>query len=350
MILSRVPLISTFIPIFGTTKRVLSPADTANKLVQNLEEQYGTEHIDFFTDGGYMEALTRIKRNYGVALLFFTSSKNDDSETFSRSVLMNQELKEFLNRRNILCWTGDVCEDEAFRGSRQFHCTKFPSAVLVMYSPQLSELVVAAQLHGCLDSSSIITNLTNALAKHLPSLERFRSEREAREAARELRRQQDNAYQASLARDRERQAFARAEEERLAKEKEEREIVQKKKKQYRAWLASNLPPEPSSEDEPARLSIRFPDGSRAVRRFKKDDTVESVYNYVDYMLFEKEEPEEFGRATSSSNPVTPPSDYKHDFHFQLYSSLPRALLKPSVAISTNKAIFPNGTVVVELDD
>ncbi|EPY51362.1 UBA/UAS domain-containing protein Ucp10 [Schizosaccharomyces cryophilus OY26] len=350
MFLSRVPLLPTFLPILGARKRYLSPADAANKLLQNLEEQYGTNHIDFFTEGGYMEALARTKRSFGVALLFFTSTKSDDMEDFSKKVLMDEEVKGFLSRRNILCWVGDVCEDEAFQGSRQFNCTKFPSAVLIMYSPQLSELVVAAHLHGPMDSTLLQNTLTNALARHLPSLERFRTERESRESTRELRRQQDDAYQASLARDRERQKQAKEERERKQKEQEEKERMLKLSLQYRSWLAVSIPSEPQPNTQAARLSIRLPDGTRVIRRFEKDCLVKSIYEFVDSLLFAKEEPEVYEQAMSSSAVLAPPENYQHKFHFSLYSSLPREILEMESTICDLPSVFPSGTVVVELED
>ncbi|EPX73715.1 UBA/UAS domain-containing protein Ucp10 [Schizosaccharomyces octosporus yFS286] len=350
MFLSRVPLLPTFLPILGPRKRYLSPADAANKLLQNLEEQYGTDHVEVFTEGGYMEALTRTKRNYGVALLFFTSTKSDEMEDFSKKILMDEEVKGFLSRRNILCWIGDVCEDEAFQGSRKFNCTKFPSAVLVMYSPQLSELVVAAHLHGPMDSALLQSTLTNALARHLPSLERFRTEREERETARELRRQQDDAYQASLARDRQKQQQAKKERENKQKEEEEKERLEKLSVQYRSWLAVNIPSEPQAGAKAARLSIRLPDGSRVIRKFEEDDYVKNIYEYVDTLLFAKENPEAYEAAMSSSANITPPDGYEHKFQFNLYSSLPRELLVTGAKINNLPSVFPSGTVVVELED
>ncbi|WBW75322.1 UBX domain Sre1 cleavage protein [Schizosaccharomyces osmophilus] len=348
--LSRVPLLPTFLPILGPRKRYLSPADAANKLLQNLEEQYGTDHVDFFTEGGYMEALARTKRSCGVALLFFTSTKSDEMEDFSKKVLMDEEVKGFLSRRNILCWIGDVCEDEAFQGSRKFNCTKFPSAVLVMYSPQLSELVVAAHLHGPTDSTLLQSTLTNALARHLPSLERFRTEIDERESARELRRQQDDAYQVSLARDRQRQQQAKKERELKQKEQEEKEKLKELSLQYRSWLAVNIPSEPQPNTKAARLSIRLPDGSRVIRRFENDSLVKSVYEFVDSLLFAKENPEAYEEAMSSSANLTPPEDYEYKFQFSLYSSLPREILVADATISNLPSVFPSGTVVVELED
>lgn len=105
----------------------------------------------------------------------------------------------------------------------------------------------------------------------------FRAEREL---SSRLRREQDEAFQASLevdrARARERAAAAEA-EERLAREaaeacKREALLARAVVRRQRRWAAS-LPQEPSGGSDTVRHSIKLPNGTRAQRVFPITDSL-----------------------------------------------------------------------------
>lgn len=103
-----------------------------------------------------------------------------------------------------------------------------------------------------------------------------------------LREEQDKAYMESLRADQEKDR--KKEEERKRKENEEREKNEremdevKKREQLmklKYELVDKIPSEPSPNDPNAmRLMIKFPDGSRLERRFRKSDSVMSLYYFV----------------------------------------------------------------------
>ncbi|KAL5966910.1 FAS-associated factor 2-B [Taenia solium] len=104
-----------------------------------------------------------------------------------------------------------------------------------------------------------------------------------------LRQEQDEAFAASLARDRakaaERAAHAEA-EARLAQEtaetqRRERLLSRARLRRQRRWAVS-LPAEPSTSAsaEVVRLSIKLPNGRRAQRLFSVKDSVKLLYYFI----------------------------------------------------------------------
>jgi len=139
---------------------------------------------------------------------------------------------------------------------------------------------------GLSTAENLLVNLTRSLQRHTPLLARLRAERESHEATRALREAQDNAYYASLRADQEKDRRTRKAEEakriaeekkRIETERKEREYKEKKEKreQWRRWAVESLPEEPGDGDKGVtRLSFKFPDGKRVVRRFRDSESLE----------------------------------------------------------------------------
>ncbi|GLC65720.1 hypothetical protein PLESTF_000332700 [Pleodorina starrii] len=113
---------------------------------------------------------------------------------------------------------------------------------------------------------------------------------------RELRWDQDRAYEESLAADRAKeQAAARAKAEAEAREREQREAEAAAERAATeeaarvealvAAKAGRLPQEPPSSDAGAiTVMVRLPDGSRHSRRFARGDRLSSLFDFVDVEL------------------------------------------------------------------
>ncbi|EEB06543.1 UBA/UAS domain-containing protein Ucp10 [Schizosaccharomyces japonicus yFS275] len=349
--LSRVPLVNNFLPFLQQKKRITSPADASNAFIQRLEEQYGTAHIKLYDNGGYKEALVQAKKEYGIALLLFTSSEHESADVFASKVLMNPELHTFLLRHKIICWAGDVCEEEAYFAACQFGCGHFPAAVLTIYSPRHSDLLVTASMSGVLSAESLMTTITNAFVRYLPPLERLHNSLAEQNAARELRAEQDRAYNESLAADRKRQTQARLQREReLAMQRQKRE-TEAKDRAFRSYIRSQwIEPATPSASDTARISIRLPDGNRVIRVFSKSALIRELYDYADAYYYKEtdaqasvDEDEEYLRNFNVKT-------YPYEHSCRVYTLMPRVLLDPSTVIESNKYIYPNGNVVVEFAD
>ena len=120
-------------------------------------------------------------------------------------------------------------------------------------------------------------------------MERVRAQRSEQEATRNLRQQQESAYERSLAQDRERMRLRKEAE--AAKQKQEEEAKLKTHRaeekaqqllQWRSWKASCIASEPGPEvKNTARLSVRMPSGDRIIRRFDPEATIEDLYAFVE---------------------------------------------------------------------
>jgi hypothetical protein len=130
-------------------------------------------------------------------------------------------------------------------------------------------------VQGILSIDEIVSRLMQAKEMNGASITAARAERMEREAARQIRREQDQAYQESLAKDREKERLVQAkkDKERLQAQNEQDRL--KRKVEKRQQLMDTLPAEPASATpNTTKVVFRLPDGTRAERRFLETDTVE----------------------------------------------------------------------------
>lgn len=139
---------------------------------------------------------------------------------------------------------------------------------------------------------------------------------------RELRAEQDRAYQEASRRDAERITQKREEErqkalaaQRLREEQEQKALRQRKQQAWQKWALHNLvPQEPPTSQEAVRLSFRLPSGKTLVRRFSPHDTVEAAFAFV----------ESASSVEEGSNGIhQKPSGYDHVYGFSLVTGYPR---------------------------
>jgi FAS-associated factor 2 len=134
-----------------------------------------------------------------------------------------------------------------------------------------------------------------------------------------LREEQDRAFKDSARRDRERiqermeeerrkfeEGRRREEKETREKERLERERLEEERKErvrmeWRRWSRRTLvKPEAKGGVGTVRLAIRLPGGDgRSIRQFSPDDTLTTLYAYVDSQLIPSD-------LSPSSDPATPP--------------------------------------------
>lgn len=113
--------------------------------------------------------------------------------------------------------------------------------------------------------------------------------RQSHQTSRSIRQEQDGAYEASLRADQEKAAKAQADREKAAKAKEEADRIAREKltkaemkEQRRKDIRESMKDEPLATDVGVtKLSLRFPSGSRLIRRFHSSDVIQSVYDFVD---------------------------------------------------------------------
>ncbi|KAF9167682.1 hypothetical protein DFQ26_003646 [Actinomortierella ambigua] len=342
----------------GPSRPPQDPNSVAARFLREFEERYGTAHPDFYP-GGYTAALNRAKNDLKFLFVYLHSVEHDATDKFCRETLANNELNAYLRSNNYLVWGGNVEETEPFQVSQTLQTVRYPFIGVIGLSQGSSgssaaKMVLIDRIEGPSTAQQIIQRLTQLQASHAAVLTRLRAERREREMARELRQQQDDAYQQSLLADREkaqkaREAAKAAERERLEQERQEAERVAalERKERHLRWLYEQLPEEPTA-NEPgcARLSFKLWHGERVIRRFRGTEPVENVYVFIETIEYRED-----GAKAEAIVEAEEDKGYQHMYDFVLISPFPRTkVTQRDQLIKDVPALWPSASLVVELVD
>ncbi|KAK4200165.1 hypothetical protein QBC40DRAFT_74033 [Triangularia verruculosa] len=327
------------------------PQEAARRFRREFEEAYGTHGLTFF-EGGHAQALDTAKRELKFLLMVLISPEHDDTDTFIRNTLLSPEVVNYISdsSNNIILWGGNVADPEAHQVANEYSCLKYPFSCLVCLTPKegSTRMGIVKRLAGPMTPAAYVAGLQDTVTKYSPDLNGVRAERAAQEHARNLRNEQDSAYERSLARDRERarqkreaEAAAAAAEKRALEEAEKAARQEELRRQWRKWRATTLAPEPEAKDA-VRLALNMPasaGGGRIIRRFASTTTLEELYAFVEcYDLLQEQYLDE---------KLSEPESYEHKYGFQIASMLPRETLEPSKIITIGQKMGRGGSLVVE---
>ncbi|KAK4102779.1 hypothetical protein N658DRAFT_422576 [Parathielavia hyrcaniae] len=334
-------------------RRVTLPKETAQRFRRDFEEEYGPHGFPFFEDG-HAQALDTAKRDLKFLLTILISPEHDDTAFFIRNTLLSPEVVGFVNdaANNIIVWGGNVLDSEAYQIAREYNCVKYPFSCLVCLTPKegSTRMGIVKRLVGPMTPESYIAAIQAAITKFGPDLNGVRAERAAHEMARNLRSEQDSAYERSLAADRERArqkreaaAAAAAAEKRAREEAEAAARLRKLRQQWREWRASTIAPEPGPAAKDAvRLALNMPASSgvgRVVRRFATQTTMEELHAFVEcYDLLQDR---------SGDGETEKPGGYDHKYGFIISSVMPRETFEPSESTTVGEKMGRGGNLVVE---
>ena len=333
-----------------TGRRPLNPRDTAARFAREFEEEYGTHELPFY-EGGYAQAYDLAKKELRFLMVVLFSPEHDDTSTFVRETLLSQEVSSFVKdpQNKVILWAGNVQDSEAYQVSNALNCSKFPFAALIVHTPQDSSTSMStiARVTGLQPASAFVAKLRTATAQHSAALDRVRATRNEQQATRNLREEQNSAYERSLAQDRERArqrreaeaAQARAEQEARAKADAEIREVQKAE-QWKRWRAQSISAEPGpSVKDVTRISIRLTSGERVIRRFAESADVEELYAFVECYNVMK--------AGEDLSVVTEPTGYEHKYRFRLVSPMPRVVYDVESGGTVAGKLGRSGNLIVE---
>ncbi|KIW04756.1 uncharacterized protein PV09_03950 [Verruconis gallopava] len=331
----------------------LKPRDAALRFIREVEEEYGTNELPFF-ENGYAQALDSAKNDLKFLLVVLVSPEHDDTASFIRDTLLDPAVVTFVKdpANNILLWAGTVQDAEAYQVSTALSCTKFPFTAVIVHTPSVSStaMSIVQRIAGPLPAREYISKLRRTIEQYSPSLTTARRARDEQNAARRIREQQNEAYQRSLAQDRERARKKREEEQRkkdeedrIRREEEYKQSYARNLEQWRQWRASQIPPEPDADVKDAvRISIRMIDGKRVIRKFPSDATLEDLYAFVEC------------HDTLQSGPiiqkVQEPCDFSHEYKFRLVSPVPREVYELEPGRTIKDRIGRSGNLIVERTD
>lgn len=353
-------------------RRMLMPPDTAARFRREFEEEYGTNALPFY-EGGFAQALDLAKRDLKFLLIVLLSPEHDDTETFTRDTLLAPEVVNFINdpANSTILWGGNVLDSEAYQVASEYNCTKFPFSCLVCLTPKegSTRMSIVKRLAGPLSPSTYLAEIQTAINKYAPDLMGVRAERVAQESTRNIRTEQDDAYERSLARDRERarqrkeaEAAAAAAERKAKEEAEAAERQERDRQQWRRWRATTIQPEPDASANPkdvVRLALMMPTVGRIVRRFPAKTTVEELYAFVEcYDILttnpelngedEKREVFEDEIENEIDLPAEKPEGYVHEYGFRIASPLPRVVYEPVKTATLGEQIGRSGNLIIEM--
>ncbi|KAJ1330603.1 hypothetical protein BSLG_009055 [Batrachochytrium salamandrivorans] len=278
----------------GLRNSALAGRSTAESAAVRFKEdfamQYGLKSPQFYS-GTYTQALNFAKREIRYVLAVLQSDEHDDTAVFCRETLASETFINFVSERNLVVWGGNIQEAEAFK------------------APQGSRMAAVHRFEGLMSTDRIISKLTRLFNRFDVLLAGARADRASHEAARNIRQQQDAAYQSSLLADQE-----------------------KRRKQYKLELAARMPLEPAvGEPNTTRLSIRLPSGERIIRRFKADDVVQLLWDFIE---------------THDLQPLDLATE------FVIVSPYPRRVYRDMTMTLQEAGMLPSASVVVEekIDD
>ncbi|KAK0723710.1 hypothetical protein B0T21DRAFT_294166 [Apiosordaria backusii] len=327
------------------------PQEAARRFRREFEEAYGTHGLTFF-EGGHAQALDTAKWDLKFLLMVLISPEHDDTDAFIRNTLLSPDVVNYISdpSNNIILWGGNVADPEAHQVANEYSCVEYPFSCLVCLTPKegSTRMGIVKRLAGPMTPAAYIAGLQDAITKYSPDLNRARAERAAQELARNLRNEQDSAYERSLARDRERarqkreaEAAAAAAEKRALEEAEKAARQEELRRQWRKWRATTVASEPEAKDA-VRLALNMPasaGGGRVIRRFASNTTLEELYAFVEcYDLLQE---------GSLDEKATEPEGYEHKYGFQIASMLPRETLEPSKTVTIGQKMGRGGSLVAE---
>ncbi|EPS97134.1 hypothetical protein FOMPIDRAFT_110679 [Fomitopsis schrenkii] len=311
------------------------PSGLTSRAAMYGEEDGVTKLLPDFFLGSYEEFVRMCERNAKIGCVVLVSEEHDDVPEFKRSTLTDPTLLKLIQENEIMVWGGDIRDREAWSAAQKLQATTYPCVAFIALqqrrlggsgSSTSPVLTVLSRHQGPSIPSTSAPTAPQTLSTHLteqllprvtPFLGKLRAQAAEREHERQLRAEQDRAFEESRRRDRERiearqseerrraAAEARAQEDALAQE-EARRAWEAHRMAWRRYLRRGLvvrEPRPgeTGRGKTVRVGLRMPDGRRAVRFFGESDTLSALYAYVDSMFIPKELPE-------SADPAAPPAD------------------------------------------
>jgi len=184
-----------------------------------------------------------------------------------------------------------VTQTEGYQISNSLSVTSYPFiAVLCSLNDQTT---IIDRLEGFIGADDLINRLTGVLEDKGSILIEARANHEERRISRQIREEQDEAYERAIKVDREKERIkqeqlqkTREEEMRVKEEQDRIKYEQEKKEKFKLQETERkkreLPPEPlENESNVATVVVRLPDGTRLQRRLRLSDKLQVLYDFID---------------------------------------------------------------------
>lgn len=251
--------------IGNNTKTVIRELDRADSSV--IEESGQTEipRPDFL-ECAYSHAMLIVKNDVRWLLCYVESSENPDSVRFTNEVLINSKFLNFIRKRKILIWGGDISDSEAFITCNQFKITKLPFLGLLcmtvnqiptssgmQQSPPILSLV--SKIQGYRDLDFVLQKFDKAYRRYNPTVMRLQNF------------SHNGNFMTVINREHEEDDADYSENHIIHEETYNQE--EELRYQWLRWRKSRLLPVHNIAGECATIAIRLPDGTRKVEKMNK---------------------------------------------------------------------------------
>lgn len=293
-----------------------------------------------FLECAYSHAMLIVKRDVRWLLCYIESAENLDSKRFTKDVLINPKFLNFVKKKHILIWGGDVSETEAFITCNQFSITKLPFLGLMCMTvnqiPTSSGtqqsapiLSLVSKIQGYKDLNTVLKKIDKAYRKYNPTVVRLQNSSSDSDQMTVMA-PESIAFEHSVRRDQTRRGAERANTEEL-------------QLQWLRWRKSKLLPECTQPGEYSRIAIKLPNGTRKVIKICKTASLEEIYATIECILLHDIE------IVEGMN-YERPLGFRHEYSFDVYSVFPREYVPcdSGMLISDTSSISSGGNLVVEL--
>lgn len=266
-------------------------------LKEIFKMQFDTKYTDYekylFVDKPFDQAFDASKREFKILMCIMYTSDNESSVQYAKEVITNEFIIELVQNHFIL-WVEDVNNERNITSLKNmlsrnmnvqqlsnFHDSILPMTTMVSYFD--NSISVIDILEGVLDLTFLISKMLNAIEVYGPLLDNYRQGVQRRESEiQSVINQQDQRYEEALQKDREKERIRRQEEERLSLERAIEQCKREQRERERERKMATLPPEPEPiKGTFATLKIRLIDGTQLSRRFSINDSIRTVFDYID---------------------------------------------------------------------
>ena len=306
----------------------LAPYDACIRFQREFTAAYGEHPLPLLTSS-YARAFDIAKSDVKFLLVIPLSPEHPDNDEFVKNILLSPRVVEYLtdSSNNVIVWAGSVADSEPYKVASALNVTTFPSAAVIAHTPSVSStaMSIVSRIHKPASPDDFVGVLQAAKAEHSDSLSRVRASKTEHQAERSLRDEQQSAYERSLAKDREKARARKAAEDDILQKKIDQERKEAQQEQYaqdlaqwKRWRAAQFGPEPGDDvKDTVRTSIRLLDGTKVLRRFYGQASIEDVYAFVEC----HDELAKVGRNNEKQQ--FEPSIFTPVYGFQLVSLMPR---------------------------
>ncbi|CAE7571524.1 PUX10 [Symbiodinium sp. KB8] len=214
-------------------------------------------------------------------------------DQFQLDVLSSAEVAQVLGE-HFMVWGADATAPDGYEALQMFQVGSFPYLGVFLHAGANKVQCIWSH-EGYMPAAELAAALVAANTQGRPVVEQQRMEEEVRQADRALREEQAARYEATVARDLERQAQREAQEQRESLMEALRESRRLAKEESvaaaRARIeASPEPPKPDSRGQlpdgskVTSIRLQFPDGTKVQRRFPSDAPLRLVRDYALVLL------------------------------------------------------------------